>query len=178
MKQKTKKNRKYLINKKFQLGYALEITAIQIPCILATGISLSWFYLIFMDRQMQASCNLQIFIQMFLLVLIFSCVVMFFAVRLTHSIAGPVQKTGAALRQIAKGDLPGKKVVFRKKDAFQNLSDDLNQMIETLKKDRQNCEMVRQQLASLRDDIAANTNQSRCMAKIEEMLNIMNRKRS
>jgi methyl-accepting chemotaxis protein len=170
MKQKNKKKRKYLINKKFQLGYALKITAIQIPCILATGISLSWFYLIFMDNQMHASCNLQIFIQMFLLLLIFSCVVVFFSIRLTHSIAGPVQKTSAVLRQIAKGNLPEKKIVFRKKDLFKELSHDLNHMIDAMREDRLYYENAREKLESVRDDIVNNTDQNLCLAKIETIL--------
>lgn len=134
MMQRKKTKRRYLIHKKFQLGHALIIAALQIPCILVTGMSLSWFYLIYLDSRLTASCNPGIFWVMALICLALSGAVVYFSVRLTHAVAGPVQKTGEVLRQMAEGNLPEEKIEFRKRDAFKFLADDLNLLAEALKK--------------------------------------------
>ncbi|MCK5162530.1 MAG: methyl-accepting chemotaxis protein [Desulfobacula sp.] len=177
MKQKNTIKRKYLINKKFQLSNALKITAIQIPCILVTGISISWFYLIFMDNRLYTDSNPGIFLHMFFLIILLSCGVIFFSIRFTHSIAGPVQKTGVVLRQIANGNLPEKKIKFRKKDSFKNLSNDLNHMIDSIRKDRLVYKNTTEKLESLKNDIINNyADQNQCLGKIEDILNIINTK--
>ncbi|MCK5098788.1 MAG: hypothetical protein KAR45_11835, partial [Desulfobacteraceae bacterium] len=89
MKQKNKIKRKYMINKKFQIGNALKITAIQLPCIVSTMFLTSWFCLVLMDNRLYISSNPAIFLHMFLLCVLISCGVLFFSIRYTHSIAGP-----------------------------------------------------------------------------------------
>lgn len=173
MKQKHRIKRNYIINKRFQLGCALKITAIQIPCVLVTGISLSWFYLVFMDDRMHASCNPQIFLQMLFLLFLISCGVVLFSVRLTHSIAGPVQKTGTVLRQIAKRNLPEKRIKFRKNDSFKSLADDLNHLIDSIREDHLVYANLTEKLNSIRRDIVNNNNQEQCLIKIEEILSIL-----
>jgi methyl-accepting chemotaxis protein len=134
--QRNKTKRNYLTHKKFQLGHALIIAALQIPCILLTGMSLSWFYLIYLDSRLTAACNPGIFWVMALICLALSGAVIYFSIRLTHAVAGPVQKTGAVLRQMAEGHLPEEKITFRKRDAFKFLADDLNLLSEALRKNR------------------------------------------
>ncbi|MBU1195040.1 MAG: hypothetical protein KKE62_04250 [Proteobacteria bacterium] len=134
--QRKKIKRNYLIQKKFQLGHALIIAALQIPCILLTGMILSWFYLIYLDSRLTTACNPGIFWVMAVICLALSFAVIYFSIRLTHAVAGPVQKTGAVLRQMAEGHLPEEKIEFRKKDAFKFLADDLNLLADVLKKDK------------------------------------------
>ena len=175
MKQKNRIKRKYIVNKKFQVGNALKIIAIQIPCILTSIFLTSWFCLIFMDNRLYTSSNPGIFIHMFFLCILISCGVLFFSIRYTHSIAGPVHKTGLVLRQIAEGNLPKKKIVFRKKDSFADLSDDLNYMIDALKKEHSANKESTEKLDSLKDNIInKNIDQKQYLARIEDILDIIN----
>ena len=175
MKQKNRIKRKYMINKKFQIGNALKITAIQIPCILASIFLTSWFCLIFMDNRLYTSSNPEIFMHMFFLCILISCGVLFFSIRYTHKIAGPVHKTGLILRQIAEGNLPEKEIVFRKKDSFKDLSDDLNYMIDALKEDHLSKKESAEKLESLKNDIINNNiDQKQSLAKIKNILNVIN----
>jgi methyl-accepting chemotaxis protein len=176
MKKKNTIKRNYLINKKFQLGNALKITAIQIPCILASIFLTSWFNLVFMDGRLYTDSNPEIFWHIFFLILLLSCGVVFFAVRFTHSIAGPVHKTGSVLRQIATGSLPEKKIVFRKNDAFKNLSDDLNDLIDSIRKDRLVYKNAAEKMELLKNDMINNTDQNQYLAKIEDILNNIRKK--
>jgi hypothetical protein len=137
MKKTHKTKRSYLVDKKFQLGSALIIAAVQIPCILVTGIILSWFYLIYMDRQMSAPGSTAIFWVMVLLCALLTLLTAVITVRRTHSVAGPAKKISTLLRQITRGPLPEEQILFRKHDSFLFLADDLNRLILRVKKDRQ-----------------------------------------
>ncbi|MCK5348190.1 MAG: hypothetical protein KAJ25_02315, partial [Desulfobacula sp.] len=81
------------------------------------------------------------------------------------------------LRQIANGNLPEKKIKFRKKDSFKNLSNDLNHMIDSIRKDRLVYKNTTEKLESLKNDIINNyADQNQCLGKIEDILNIINTK--
>ena len=56
-----------------------------------------------------------------------------FAFRLTHRIAGPINKFRSAIQSVAKGDYDIPVIRLRKKDEFRELADDLNYMIDHLK---------------------------------------------
>ena len=54
------------------------------------------------------------------------------AVKLSHRFAGPIFNLRRSIRSVAAGDQP-RKVSFRKGDFWQDLADDYNQMLVTLK---------------------------------------------
>ena len=79
------------------------------------------------------------------------------------------------LRQIAEGNLPEKEIVFRKKDSFTDLSDDLNYMIDALKEDRLTHKKSVEKLESLKHGIINNSlDQKQYLEKVEEILNTLN----
>ncbi len=124
--------RKYLINKRFQLGAGFLAVAIQIPCMLATGLGLSWFYLIYLDERTVSSCNSGVLLDMIIVGLVITCIILFLSIRLTHAIVGPIKKTRAVLRQMAQGQPPENAVKFRKNDWFKELALDLNALADRL----------------------------------------------
>lgn len=87
-----------------------------------------------------------------------------------------MKKTGYVLRQIAGKKLPQEKIVFREKDLFAGLSNDLNDMIDSLRQDRQVYDNAGEKLESLGNDIAGgNLDQKLCLTKIDNIINLIKR---
>jgi methyl-accepting chemotaxis protein len=98
----------------------------------------------------------------------------FFSIRFTHTIAGPAHKTGLILRQIAGGKLPEKKISFRTNDSFKELSDDLNQVIDSIRESRLVYKNVADKLTLLKDDMTNDIDHNQCLTQIEDILSIIN----
>lgn len=171
MKKSNKKiKRRYLINKKYQLGNAFIVTALQIPCILVTAIALSCFYLFMVDSRMVTSCNTGLLLNMGVIILIISAATVWLSIRFTHKVVGPVEKTGALLRDIARGHLPEETVSFRKNDRFKELSKDLNEVIAVMKKKRRAVENARATLIRARKKFQEKDPQHPCIEQIDAIL--------
>jgi|LGVF01.1.fsa_nt_gb hypothetical protein len=140
---KTKRNlrRKFLIDKRFQLGVAGTLAAIQLLTFLAAFLAASWLYLFVLDRRMVCSHNAAFLSHLGVASAIGIALLVYWCIRRTHAIAGPIYKTRQLLQAAAGGELPGWPVRFRKRDCFQNLAEDLNACLDyigNLQAERQN----------------------------------------
>lgn len=172
---KKKHKRKYLINKKLQLGTALLVLAIQIPCILATGLGMSWFYLIYLDDRTTSSLYRGVAAEMGVTGLSLALGVLFVSIYLTRSVAGPIIKTGMVLRELAQDRLPEKKITFRKNDWFKELAMDLNVLADRMAKTRRARSRATSCLEELKDSLAADRGKDngRHIQKIQEILTMI-----
>ncbi len=162
--------RRYLINKKFQLGNALLIAGLQIPCVLLTGLVISSFFLFILDSRMVASFNTGLLSNMIFSLLVVSAGVAWFSIRFTHKIVGPIEKTGALLRDIARGRLPENRISFRKNDRFRELSKDLNEIVAVIKKEKKTLGDIRHELAALKTAMTEKDPDNPDILKIDAIL--------
>lgn len=129
---KTKRNlrRKSLIDKRFQLGVAGTLAAIQLLTFLAAFLAASWLYLFVLDRRMVCSHNAAFLSHLSVASAIGIALLVYWCIRRTHAIAGPIYKTRQLLQAAAGGKLPGRPIRFRKRDCFQNLAEDLSACLD------------------------------------------------
>ena len=165
--------RRYLINKKFQLGNALLIIGLQIPCTLLTGLVLSGFFLFIVDSRMVSSFNTGLLSNMIFSLLVVSAGVAWLSIRFTHKIVGPIEKTSALLRDIARGKLPENRISFRKNDRFRELSKDLNGIVTVMKKQKKTLEDISRELTALKKAMTEKNPENPDIVKIDAVLEKM-----
>ena len=156
MQTKRKIRRKYLIDKRFQLGAAGTLVAIQLLMFLAAFLAASWLYLFVLDRRMVCSHNAAFLSHLGVAGAIATALVIFWCIRRTHAIAGPIYKTRQLLRAAAAGNIPQTPVRFRKKDHFQGLADDLNTCLEAISRLQTERQEALAVLGQLRDGLQTN----------------------
>lgn len=120
----TKKHvrRKFLVDKKFQLGFVFFASIFMGMISIAIGITIPWILAGEMDILNLIGGSVALVV-IFLLV----------CVAFSHSIAGPVFKMGKIIRQVTDGNIPDYPFSFRKTDPFHGLASDFNQLIEMIK---------------------------------------------
>jgi hypothetical protein len=128
--------RQYLINKPFQLGYTAYMLLLQLVGFLASTFFVSWFFLVVLNKRLTHSLDQTFLIQLGIFAVLMIAGVVFWTIRYSHTIAGPVFKSRKVLQEAASGVLPALPVVFRKRDAFKPLADDLTSMLEVVRSDR------------------------------------------
>ncbi len=165
---KKKMRRNSIIDKRFQLGAAGTLAAIQLLTFLAAFLAASWLYLFALDRRMVCNHNAAFLSHLGVAGAIGIALLLYWCIRRTHAIAGPIYKTRQLLQAAAAGNLPGRPVRFRKRDCFQNLAEDLSaclNYIGTLQTERQNL------LLALKDLRAATCLEEPVDQEIEGQLN-------
>ncbi len=168
MKTKTHLRRKSLIDKRFQLGAAGTLVAIQLLTFLAAFLAASWLYLFVLDRRMVCNHNAAFLSHLGVASAIGIALLVYWCIRRTHAIAGPIYKTRQLLQAAAGGKLPGRSVRFRKRDCFQGLAEDLSACLDyigTLQTERQRL------LLALQDLRAATCLEEPADQEIERCLN-------
>jgi hypothetical protein len=134
-----KKRRQYFINKPFQLAVAgnmLIIVALA-TAVCSAGVSLLFIYVL--NPLLTGSLTDRPYlIKMGVILTCIAAGVVFWTIRRTHAIAGPIDKTRKILREAAEGRFPQQPVTFRRGDAFRGLAEDLNHCLAAMQKsDRQ-----------------------------------------
>jgi signal transduction histidine kinase len=140
--------RQYLIDRKFQLTWALRIFAIMFVVSLAVGWTIYYVVWDATTNQLKALVAQGVLSQAQLLpisstikasigfALIFRSAVILFAlavltVFLTHRIAGPIFKIRKTLRLIGEGET-SERIHLRKRDEYKDLADEMNSLIDQL----------------------------------------------
>ncbi|MCG8552940.1 MAG: hypothetical protein MI799_21240 [Desulfobacterales bacterium] len=150
---KKKYKRKIIVNPRLQLGWAFFVAMLQLPGIVITGFIMSWFYLIYLDENLNASCNTSALVVLAVacLMLILGAVV--FIVRRTTSVAGPLKKLQILISEMARGRAPENRIAFRKGDWFSELENDLNAISQSMNRDHRVRIHTRQALERFKADL-------------------------
>jgi methyl-accepting chemotaxis protein len=154
MTKKPKVKRSSLINKRFQFGTAGILALVQLCTFVTAFLAAAWLYLFVLDRRMVCDHNAAFLGHLGVTGAITLVLLIFWCIRRTHAIAGPIHKTRQLLRAAAGGDLPARPVRFRKGDCFKELADDLNACLETM----ENLRMERRQLLTALEEARAASN--------------------
>jgi hypothetical protein len=150
---KKKFKRKIIVNPKLQLGWAFFVAILQLPGIVITGFVMSWFYLIYLDNNMNASCNTQALVVMAVLCLFLISAAIVFVVRRTTTVAGPVKKLQILMSEMAQGRAPENRITFRKGDWFSELENDLNAVSQSVNRGNHVRTHTRQALERFKADL-------------------------
>jgi hypothetical protein len=139
------KRRNYFINKPFQLAFAGNMLVITFIASVATALFVSWMFVYVLDDRLLVGGVLNGYYLLKIGLMLAGLVVgvVIWTILRTHAIAGPIHKTRQILREAAEGRFPQQPVVFRQRDAFKALADDLNRCLDTMKKDRERLEWLR-----------------------------------
>jgi hypothetical protein len=139
------KRRNYFINKPFQLAFAGNMLLITFIASVVTALFVIWMFVYVLDDRLLVGgvVNEYYLLKIGLMLAGLVVGVGIWTILRTHAIAGPIHKTRQILRDAAEGRFPQQPVVFRKKDAFKGLADDLNRCLDSMKRDRDRLERLR-----------------------------------
>lgn len=139
------KRRNYFINKPFQLAFAGNMLVITFVASVVTALFVSWMFVYVLDDRLLVGGVLNGYYLLKIGLMLAGLVVgvAIWTILRTHAIAGPIHKTRQILRDAAEGRFPQQPVVFRKRDAFKGLADDLNRCLDSMKRDRERLEYLR-----------------------------------
>lgn len=143
------KRRHYLINKPFQFGYTANVLLLQLFGFIASAGVVSWIILIALNGRLTCSLDRMFLIQFGIIVAVVAAGVVCWTIRYSHAIAGPVFKCRRIMLDAAAGKLPEYPVVFRKRDAFKELAEDLNCLLDAVRADREKLDGLSRDLGVL-----------------------------
>lgn len=125
--------RQFFIDRKFQLAMAGNMALASLICILLTAMATSWFYVYFLNDRLWAETDTVFWAKTATIGAFMLLAVAIWTVIRTHQIAGPVCRIRRVLQEAAQGKFPSQPVKFRKGDAFQELAEDVNRVLEIMK---------------------------------------------
>jgi hypothetical protein len=135
--------RQYLIDKKCQIAFAGNMLLIAGVCMLVTALTMSWFFVYFMEDHLSGDIDTLYLIKLGIILLFMAVGIVIWTVIRTHAMAGPICKTRNILQAAARGEFPDHPVMFRRSDMFKELAVDLNRCLETMRADREYLERFR-----------------------------------
>ena len=131
---KNRNRKNYLINKPFQMKHILAILLVQVLTVVFTSIVATYLiYFVLDTNAVQISHNYGFLLQWGIMLLTALVIGAFLIVKFTHNIAGPIYQACRQLNDAANGDIPSEEVVFRKKDHFKELQNNLNECFKTMR---------------------------------------------
>ena len=131
------RRRQYFIDKKLQLAFAANMLLIAGVVMLATALTVSWFFVYFMEDHLSGDIDAQYLIKVGIVLFFMVAGIVIWTVLRTHAIAGPIYKTRKILQAAARGEFPDHPVRFRRSDAFKGLAVDINHCLEIMRADRE-----------------------------------------
>ncbi len=163
--------RKYLINKPFQLGYTANMLLLQLLGFTTSAGVVAWIFLVVLNRRLTHSLDQTFLLQFGSIVTVLIIGTVFWTIRYSHTIAGPIYKSRQVLKEVADGRLPVMPVVFRKRDAFKPLADDLTNMIQVVHAERLRFALVKVELEALEEMLGSDkVDTGECRDIIRELL--------
>jgi methyl-accepting chemotaxis protein len=149
------RRRNYFINKTFQFGHMANMLLIQLLGVAVSGGVMAWIGLFVLNRRLVGDLDAAFIIRIGIILAFLVGGVIFWAVKSSHAIAGPIYKCGRIMREAAAGELPPGKVYFRKRDEFKGLAEDLNRLLDAVRADRHTLDEMRREIRALSDSLAA-----------------------
>lgn len=155
------RRRKVLVDRKFQLGMSLHIVGWVYAYLVLFALVANFDAfkeLLTGDAGTESYVNavgrLQVFLQVFVLPLVFTFVCMcLHGILFTHRLAGPLYRLKEALRRVRGGDLAAD-VKLREQDYFQDLCEEINALLGHLRGDLRRFRVASQQLAEEGESLA------------------------
>jgi methyl-accepting chemotaxis protein len=151
------RRRNYLIDRRFQISFALRFCVLVVVSALITGgmvylLSKETVTTAFIDSRLSIVTTADYLLPLLLISGLVSVVVVGMAavvavVYLSHRIAGPLFNISRVLKGIGEGDL-SKQVTLRSTDEIQQLADVINQMIGEL---RQKVSLIKQEAEKIEE---------------------------
>ncbi len=152
--------KRFLINREFQLGFIFLAFLFLGLTSIAIGITIPWLFL----------SGIEVYILTIGIILL-AIIFITLCVAFSHSIAGPLFKLSAIIKQVLEGRIPDESFKFRKTDNFQWLANDFNKLIRIIRSHQLEKEDVLSKLENLKNimkDDQLNTND--CAKAIDETI--------
>jgi len=163
--------RTYLINRPFQFGHMANLLLLQVLGVAVSGGVVAWISLFVLNRRLVCGLDTAFVIKIGIILAFMVVGVIFWAVRSSHAIAGPIWKTGKIMRLAAAGELPAQSVGFRRGDAFKELETDLNLLLDSIRADREKLDGLQKNIRALSSSLAVEAlTAGKCREALEDML--------